>query len=214
MKKWKSKKGLTLVELVVTVAILGIVSSMGVGIVANSINNYSRASVVSQEQQTALDVEKFILEGSRRAVGTETMTPALGSMTIPQAGTAAVYIYFANGHLYTVSSYIDDPDSEPVVIRDVYNGVKDISFRFRKHKLTRENADGERVFLYLDYTIEMERGYVLKGTTWMGNVEAETTMSIIDDAKFYDANPEVVLLSTTGEATQAFVMKQYVKTEE
>ena len=34
-KKRKSKKGFTLVELVVTVAILGIVSGMGVGIVAN-----------------------------------------------------------------------------------------------------------------------------------------------------------------------------------
>lgn len=82
-KKLRSKKGLTLVELVVTVAILGIVSSMGVGIVANSITNYSKASVTSQEQQTALDIENFIRLSARKADGAELLTAAAGTMTIP-----------------------------------------------------------------------------------------------------------------------------------
>ena len=66
-KKRKSKKGFTLVELVVTVAILGIVSGMGVGIVANTIRNYAVASTTAQEQETAIQIENFITRYARNS---------------------------------------------------------------------------------------------------------------------------------------------------
>ena len=66
-KKRKSKKGFTLVELVVTVAILGIVSGVGVGIVANTIRNYAVASTTAQEQETAIQIENFITRYARTA---------------------------------------------------------------------------------------------------------------------------------------------------
>lgn len=212
MKKWKSKKGLTLVELVVTVAILGIVSSMGVGIVANSINNYSRASIVSQEQQTALDIEGFIRDAAKLSIGTENLTAAAGTMQIPQPDTAAAYIYFDNNRLCTLSSYIDEAEAEPVVIKDVYNGVKDVSFRFRKLKFDRGESN-KSVMGYLDYTIDMERGYTLKGSVTMINVPEDANMRTVDDTKFYDYDNEVVLIRSGGSPSQAFVLKQFIKTE-
>ena len=42
--RFKNKKGYTLVELVVTIAILAIVAGMGVGIFAMTMNNYSKAA--------------------------------------------------------------------------------------------------------------------------------------------------------------------------
>ena len=42
-RKCKSKKAFTLVELVVTIAILSITATMGVGIFAATLRNYSRA---------------------------------------------------------------------------------------------------------------------------------------------------------------------------
>ena len=64
-KKIRSKIGLTLVELIVVIAILGMVASMGVGMVGSAINNYHTAQVTSKEQDTALAIEPFILNSVR-----------------------------------------------------------------------------------------------------------------------------------------------------
>ena len=65
MKKLQSKKGLTLVELIITITILSMVAGMGVGVVANAMRNYAAAQTVAQEQDIALQVEDFILTSSR-----------------------------------------------------------------------------------------------------------------------------------------------------
>lgn len=203
MKKFRSKKGLTLVELVVTVAILGVVSSMGVGIVANSITNYSKASVTSAEHQTALDIEGFIVDSARRSIGVDTLT---SPFTIPQASTAACYVYFNDkGYLRTVSSYIDDPEAEPTVIADNYKGVKSVSFDIRKQKLEREDTTSESRFVYVEYTIELERGYKLTGSTVMGNIEHDYMMDTLDEEAFCDSNTTVTI---TRDGNKAFVFKQ------
>ena len=53
MKKFISKKGMTLVELVVTIAILGIVSGFSITIVVTAMNNYTEAAIVQKEQKGA-----------------------------------------------------------------------------------------------------------------------------------------------------------------
>ncbi|HCA54249.1 MAG: type II secretion system protein, partial [Clostridia bacterium] len=65
MKKLRSKRGFTLVELIVAVAILSMVAGMGAGIVGQAIRNYSTAQITSYEQETAMSVESFILGGAR-----------------------------------------------------------------------------------------------------------------------------------------------------
>ena len=206
-KKMRSKKGLTLVELVVTVAILGIVSSMGVGIVANSITNYSKASVTSQEQQTALDIENFIRLSARKADGAELLTAAAGTMTIPQPGVSCCYIYFDNGLLRTMSSTIEDATSDPVVIKDSYKGVHDISFHLRKQKMERDDTTSRNRFVYLDYTINMERGYSLKGSTVMGNIAPDYHVTNMDNESFIDYDEIVVLVRSGG---AAYAMSQEI----
>ena len=59
MKKLRSKRGFTLVELIVAVAILSMVAGMGAGIVGQAIRNYSTAQITSYEQETAMSVESF-----------------------------------------------------------------------------------------------------------------------------------------------------------
>ena len=67
MKKFRSKKGMTLVELVVTIAILGIVSGFSLTIVVTAMNNYSEAAIVQGDQDTALMIEEFIVRQARVA---------------------------------------------------------------------------------------------------------------------------------------------------
>lgn len=64
MKKFKSKKAFTLVELVVTVTIIAIVSGFGVGIFASTISNYMTASVTGFDQQKANQIEQYILQNT------------------------------------------------------------------------------------------------------------------------------------------------------
>lgn len=62
MNKRKSKKGYTLVELVLTIAILAITASMGVGILVSVMNNYGQAAKVSHSQQQVVQLENLIRE--------------------------------------------------------------------------------------------------------------------------------------------------------
>lgn len=205
MKKFRrmSKKGLTLVELVVTVAILGIVSTMGVGIVANSITNYSKASVTSNEHEASLEIEAYIVDAARRAIGVKTLS---SSDTVPEEDTSACYMYFdSDGYLVTLSSFVDTPGEEPVILKDKYKGVKSVTIDIRKQKLEKGDTTSEFRFVYVEYTIELERGYVLTGTTVMGNVPHDYAMDSIDEDSFYDCNQSVAL--TRGSDT-IYVFKQ------
>ena len=66
-RKFKSKAAFTLVELVVTIAIVGITAGFGVGIFASTLRNYSSASVTATEQEKANQIESFIVRNARTA---------------------------------------------------------------------------------------------------------------------------------------------------
>ena len=110
MKKLQSKKGLTLVELIITITILSMVAGMGVGVVANAMRNYAAAQTVAQEQDIALQVEDFILTSSRIS----SKAQEVQASTVPQKTMTGYYLLFDNdGTLKTVSHQIDPKKKDP-----------------------------------------------------------------------------------------------------
>lgn len=197
-KRFRNKKAFTLVELVVTVTILGMVAALGVGSFASAMRNYSQASVTATEQQKALQIEKFIVDNARiaRSVavinslysGTdaangeaknETQLYAIkregvvlsmkkGSTSVRNAQAAAL----AAGAIPTVNAVVN------------YDGVESIEMSVRRHK--NDPADPDLgSFIFLTYKITMAQGYSLSGQVIMNNCSG---LSITNDAtSYYDS---------------------------
>ena len=169
MKRIRSKKGLTLVELVVTIAILGIVATLGVGMVSSAIKNYSVAQTTAREQDTALSVEAFITDAARISG----RTALAAADTIPEEDVTAFYLAFEGSTLKTVRAEKDDTTKKMVVTEMRYEGVKSISVQAKKQKPDVLGTVKEKNFIFLDYTIEMVEGYKLEGSTVMNNASTD-----------------------------------------
>ena len=168
MKKIRSKKGMSLVELVVTVAILGMVSTLGVGMVSSAIQNYSVASKTSMEQDTSLAIESFITEGTRiygLVDVKENIDPQNG---VADENKTAFYIYFdKSDNLVTLRSNMSEGKQSLV----------EIYVRPKKQKPTNDGSTSEKSFVFVEYQIDMNDGYSLHGTAVMNNASNYTDVN-------------------------------------
>ena len=140
MKKIRSRKGFTLVELIVTVAILSITSSLLVAIVANSINNYSKASITATEQDVASQIESDILFFAVRANGAEGVDTATPGVSVPAADESAYYVYIEDGKVKTIFSDVEVVGESAIVTDYVYDGVEKITFQLKKQKTAKDDT--------------------------------------------------------------------------
>lgn len=186
MKKVKSRKGFTLIELVVTVAILSLVCGMGVGIFASVMRNYGTASSTEMEQEKATQIEDYLIKSARTAkkvifiqkgdsdasknsdgVETKKNIPSdQGTYVFSKGGSSEVEIY----------DYIQPKGETSMqeISTIKVSGVKKLEVTIK-----RQNIASKGKFVYLDYTIEMINGYTVKGSTVMNNFEdSETTGTV------------------------------------
>lgn len=206
MRKYmRSKKGLTLVELVVTIAILGIVSGMSLTIVVTAMNNYSEAAIIEKEENTALLLEDYIVRNARVAKKVEFIRTGLDAGEIETSNTNKVTAIPSNTNLGfyiakegdVISSFYhsykkDEHDHDTSTIetanRITYENVNKITFSIEKQKSkkTVNNKATDTYSYYLNYSIEMQSGYTLAGQTVMNNVTipagvvTETNTSFVD----------------------------------
>ncbi len=175
MKKLQSKRGFTLVELVVTIAILSMVAGMGVGIVGQALRNYSTAQVTSVEQETALSVETFILDAARISASVQASTAG----SVPNNTVTGFYIKMnSDGTLQTIRNELGvKPEDPPVVTYLSYKGVDSVSVQVKKQKPTELDNFSSQCFLFMEYTIKMQEGYTLKGSVVMNNADSDVSMA-------------------------------------
>ncbi len=205
-KKIRSKIGMTLVELVVTIAILGMVAGMGVGFVGSAIKNYHTASVTSREQDTALAVESFILNSVR----TSSSVKAVSTITnFPDPSTSAYYLYFMNGYLRTMRFEIEKKGAPPQTTVISYEGIEELTFRVRKQKSVKVNPEDNQNFVYLYYEIKMKEGYELKGSAIINNA-APSYITTQNDASFVevDNNVNVNIRNNSTDSTAFAIIKE------
>lgn len=171
MKKLKSRKGFTLIELVVTVAILSIVCCMGVGIFASVMRNYGTASSTEMEQEKATQIETYLVKAARTAAKVEcfdesdTIPSAQGTYIFSKVGSSDVEIY----DIVPKSS----TDTDKISIIKV-SGVKKLSITVNRQNVV---AASKEKFAYMDYTIEMINGYTVKGSVVMKNFKDSGTVA-------------------------------------
>ncbi len=184
MKIKNTKKAYTLVELVVTIAILSITAGFGIGIFASALRNYSTASITANEQDKALEIEAYILRHARVASDVYFITndsslysnsnfsdhivpnEAAISLADPVGG---VMYCSANSQVVTYhDKYLDD-DDDVVNSADLQvTGVESIEFKLANQKsdFTQGSDDS---FVYLKYKINMIEGYSVNGAVMLYN---------------------------------------------
>jgi len=188
-KKIRSRIGLTLVELIVVIAILGMVAGMGVGMVGSAIRNYHTAQVTSKEQDTALAIEHFILNSVRTSSSVKSVST---SSNFPSHDATVYYLYFSNGTLRTMRNEIDKAGQPPQVTTISYDGVGEITFKVKRAKSVMKKADeiDGQSSVYLNYEIKMREGYVLRGSAIINNA-APAYKTTQNDLSFTEIDPEV-----------------------
>ncbi len=203
-KKIKSRKGYTLVETVVTIAILTIVSSMGIGIVANTLQNYSTASVIAKEQGDAELIETAIIDKAKKATEVYFLPadPAgslgnvdklLDSQMPVNANNGTYFLFNNNGQ--DIKSYDYDSPSSGAYSQEkglTYKNIKKITFKILKVGSTDKddleadntsnpdpviNKPDEDGFFVLTYKIEMKERYVLNGSVVLNGVAKDSGVS-------------------------------------
>ncbi len=209
--KLKTKKGYTLVELVVTIAIMSIVAGMGIGIFSAVLNHYTTAASVARQQEEANLIEEEILNGARVAkevyfipsTDTASLSDGLASDAYPRSSLLGTYIANASGS-QNIEKFTYEKDASGTAKKTnelLYSGVKQITFKLVLH----ESASGsdDQGFIYLDYKIEMNDGYVLDGSAILNNVKVTgTTRTKI--AVGSTESIEYVLCSDTGNTAIVF----------
>ncbi len=203
MKKFRTKKAFTLVELVVTVAIMSITAGVGIGIFASAMQNYSTASVTASEQEKALEIEKFILDKARLATtvyyitNDSSLNGSYVDHIVKDEATAQLNNSTASGGMLTVdagSTYAKyyDLDKEETgggyvnIVKSTtlqVSGLDNIKFRLYKQKAELANEES-RIFNYLSYKITMENGYSISGTVLLYNCKNVTFDA--DDSSFVE----------------------------
>lgn len=212
-KKTRSKKGLTLVELVVTVAILSIVATMGIGVVARTITNYSTASITSQEQKLGRQVETPIRTAAFIATSIQyknTDTDVDLQVSDFGSNSGIMFLYDKDDKTLTIDEYDAGSDTHT---RLSYTGVHQITLTPRRVKQS-FMTDDTKDFLYLDYKIEMVNGYITAGSTMLKGIKigdvriydpddpTAAAQSIISDPDSYvDMGTEINLISYDSDMT-------------
>lgn len=190
--KFKSKKGLTLVELIVTVAILSITASMGIGIFASVLRNYSTASVLAEEQKKANQLESILTDYARKCDNYYFISNAYAyddkndhkitdsSVLEDEVLDSQFIVMGANSSLANCSLYIyEDPtdiDADPELTPEYYcEGVEYIKLTVSTYYLGTSGLDftdnllESSILDCLNYEIKMQGGYTLKGSVVMPN---------------------------------------------
>lgn len=201
-KHLKSRKGMTLVELVVTIAILGIVSGLGLGIVVSAMNNYSTAATVQKAQNVALQIESYIQGNAASASTVHFIDTSAGGEVPRSTESGNYYIEQDNG---VVRTYYYDGTNRSIVMS--YEGVEQITFEIELQKSNKmDSLNGCSLFLL--YQIKMESGYVLDGQIVLNQIKYdvnqtyyEETISevIVTDTEFVDTTGPIELF--TGDPT-------------
>lgn len=184
MKIKNTKKAYTLVELVVTIAILSITATMGIGIFASVMQNYSSASVTAKEQEKAYEIESFILRHARVAsdvyfiTNDNSLYSNSNYIDHVASSEAAISLDDAVGGVMTCNagsdkiSYHDkffDEDDDVVNGTELsINGVENIEFSLKNQKSDAAQPS-EYSFAYLTYKITMKAGYSVNGAVMLYN---------------------------------------------
>ncbi|MBR2177022.1 MAG: prepilin-type N-terminal cleavage/methylation domain-containing protein [Clostridia bacterium] len=215
MKKFKTKKAFTLVELVVTIAILSIVAGFGIGIFASTMRNYSAASVTAKEQEIALQVETFILDHARTAkdvtfIREHTVTGTAGFEKNAQEimkNHEGAFITADKATPNKVKTFLGFDNGSGTVKADAaltYESIDHITFAIKRHKIDKDDPDLGS-FVFLNYEIVMATGYSIKGEVVLNNC---TSMTITPDTdKYIDNSISVRVCSNTEDTGIAFITK-------
>lgn len=218
-KKIKSKRAYTLVELVVTVAILSIVAGMGVGIFAMVLNQYGTASVTEQEQQQAALIEDLILRNARQCTDVFLSDSETDATTGSHKAsiTKGEFLSHTSGTV-NLASYSYKRNAAGILSKEkdlTYKGVNKITFKLKRfddedYKLVSNafptasalNEPGAG-YIYLEYVIEMNEGYTLEGAVVLNGVKLDsaTGSALIDPSdptKFKDKTVVIEVGSSTA----------------
>lgn len=195
--KLKSKKAFTLVELVVTIAILSITAGFGIGIFASALRQYSSASVTAKDQETALAIEDFIVKNARVASEVKFLQSNYSSLSSSEQrnkagdqndnlspfktknlegayithnasdGLSVKTLYTSKAENMPSTGLATNASHENTII--TYRGVSKIVFRVVKQYLQPGN-DSAGTMNVLYYSIHMDSGYILSGNVTMFNL--------------------------------------------
>lgn len=220
MRKFKSKKAMTLVELLVTVAILGIVSGFSITIVVTAMNNYTEAAIMQKEQDTALMLEDYIVRNarvSRKVQFIENNPASVAKVNVPSKTYKGFYMAKINNVIETFDYAEIDPatgnfnyalDNPSQYTRFTYENVRKITFAFSRQKRFTDDIESQCTYC-MDYSIEMMSGYILKGQVIMNNADAEYMGKLSGDSTgkgkttgFVDPLAEYKLIEVTDGGTQ------------
>lgn len=168
MKKRNSKKGFTLIELVVTIAILSITAAMGTSIFIMVLNNYGNASHASFSQQQAVALEDVIREYCKACKDVDISAGDVG--TITSSGT----------YLYTKSDgvlYVDDYDaSSGIHTKFTVPGIKTLQTKYIKRTSAQDTTAG---YIVMQYTITTNEDFVLQGSMVLNNSNTSSCGSLL-----------------------------------
>lgn len=198
-KSLRSKIGYTLVELVVTITILSLFAGVGVGIFAMAMRNYLTASVTSQEQSKALQVEEYLVSNAKVAKSLCFIRPkATAAEVLPSyefetesaaqtgqaVGTKCSYLVIDGGS--SVAKTYDTEKTKSGATATLtsqntlsYDGIKQIIISYKKHVNTKgDPGTGKGTFVFMEYDIMMNDGYSLSGSVVMNNCTDTTNFTI------------------------------------
>lgn len=203
-KYWKSKKGLTLVELVVTVAVLGIVSGFSLTIVVTAMNNYSQAAIIEKEQNEAFLIESWILKKAQTCKKVEfikhDITDPVTCMDVPNPTKLGDYLANIDDGIQTFS-YEDETSPQKYILM-TYQNIKKLTLSVKKKRWDKSNLELYKPLFYMNYEIEMINGYKLVGQVVMNNADKDEMNLLVVAAadSFVDSSPDFVLIDVGEES--------------
>lgn len=183
MKKIKSKKGFTLVELVVTIAILSITASMGASIFIMTLNNYGEASRASFDQQQAVALEEIVREYCKA-----TKEATYESGTKPTLDKASTCFYTTSDGTIYVEHY-DKTDG--TITKFSVTGIQSFSTKYLKRTSAQNSSAG---YVIMQYTIVTNNGFELTGAIVLNNSNNSSCASLTNCT--LEANTTAYLLFT------------------
>lgn len=175
----RNKRGFTLVELVVVIAILSICSCMLVGVVAGSVDRYSKSSDVERCKQEAVNFEEYYKRCLR------------GAFTVEESADYGSSTFTTQENCYYM---IIQPESHSIrfAMADGHGGLSNIITCNRIYSLQQQTktVGKEDKQTYMDYQISMLSSYEpnvtynYPGTVTLNNGSAVTIPSteyLLDD---------------------------------
>ena len=163
MKIKNSKKGFTLVELVVTIAIMSITASMGVGIFVMSLKNYVVASEAATAQQNAVALEEMVREYFK--IGYDLDYVGNFDVATDRNETASITYFYAIGDGSTICTDYYNAD-EDIHTTLSFNGISEFSVEY---KLVANSDSSDSAYTMVTYTIVSVGDYELSGSIVLNN---------------------------------------------